>query len=381
MRKITLLIICLFNFQLVWSQKIEHKIEKDFESGWGTLNYAVPESPAFKILDISPSSIMRPTSTRDIAFSIGNSLITNGLTIPQNLTVELSPTLLKPHLNLKDFQKNSFLYTSALSIGTKVNKDKSYGIALGLKFRIFDQQDLRLNKELLTRNDLLGRIINDSYSRAMKEMAQDRALKNPQKKPIDHLIDISRSYSDGSAPDHKQVYDGIASIMKRTIDPGEVERFRDSIKKSNWNKPQMYMGIASLFNSKDSLLSNLSGASKLGLWSTAGFPVGKKGQILIGLNGQMADTLGKSLNNKKLDIGTRLYYGENNLKGFIEGNVQYRNIQKPCYKASIGIETTFFGGLWANFSLGFKKENGAKAVFSPGFNLYFANGEKKIGGL
>ena len=49
----------------------------------------------------------------------------------------------------------------------------------------------------------------------------------------------------------------------------------------------------------------------------------------------------------------------------------------PIYNAAIGIETTFFGGLWIDFGLGFKKTGSLPISFNPTIDLYFGNGEKK----
>ncbi len=78
------------------------KSEK-IQSGWGNLNYAVPESPTFKIMGLSPSNILRSVSTRDIAVSVGNYLVSTGAVIPNNLTIEVSPGLFNPKVSLSEY--------------------------------------------------------------------------------------------------------------------------------------------------------------------------------------------------------------------------------------------------------------------------------------
>lgn len=362
---------------------LRNKWGEDYEAGWGSLNYAVPESPAFKILGTSPSNIMKPTSVRDIAFSVGNYFVSNGGTIPQNLAVEISPSLFKPDVSLNSFIKNRFWYTSALSLGTKVNADKSYAIGIGLKFRILDYQDLRLNTKLLAKLDAFGREGTDAYALAIRTVSLQHSRPDTIKgKAIGYeawLVKVTSAYMDTSKNSKDIVLKHeVANYIKKLFNENSVSEARDEIKKSSWNKTIWDIGIAALFNSKDSLLRNIKPASKLGLWTTAGFPLFKdKGQLLIGVTGQLRDTVNSRLGVKSLNIGSRAYYGSNDVKGFVEANSLWQTGQKFTYKASLGIETTFFGGMWVDFSLGLSKQGGAKAVFTPGFNLFFGTGEKK----
>ncbi|PWK80178.1 hypothetical protein LX99_00642 [Mucilaginibacter oryzae] len=383
MKTIRIILLILFaGSGKVWAQTDTSKHFPAIEAGWGDLNYAVPESPGFKILGTSPSSIMRPTSVRDIAFSIGNYFTANGAAIPQNLAVELSPKLFHPNVSLNDFYKNRFWYTSALSVGTKVNSDKSYAIGLGIKFRILDFQDLRLNASLINQLNLLGQAGTRSYSEALRFVAKkymDADTNGNGYQHWRHVVDsIYRLAEPGTATGKvikQEILDYIKNVGK--FNPDRIVQIRDSIKNVLWNKSIWDVGIAALFNSKDSLIRNIKPASKLGLWTTAGFPLGAKGQLLIGATGQLRDTVNSRLGAKSLSIGSRAYYGSNDVKGFVEANGLFQTNQKFTYKASLGIETAFFGGMWVDFSLGISKQQGAKAVFTPGFNLFFGNGERK----
>jgi hypothetical protein len=383
MKKIKLIILLMLaGSGSAFAQRDTSQHFPAIEAGWGDLNFAVPESPGFKILGTSPSSIMRPTSVRDIAFSVGNYFASNGGTIPQNLAVELSPKLFKPNVSLTDFNNKRFWYTSALSVGTKVNKDKSYAIGVGLKFRILDSQDLRSNATLLNQLNLFGIAGNRSYSQALIHFAKEYMAADTNGNTYKywrHIVDSTYKLAAPSTPEGIAIKQKVADYIKNVgkFNPNRIIEVRDSIKNSLWNKPIWDVGIAAFFNSKDSLLRNIKPASKLGLWTTAGFPLCDKGQLLIGVTGQLRDTVNSRLGVKSLNIGSRAYYGSNDVKGFVEANSLWQTGQKFTYKASLGIETTFFGGMWVDFSLGLSKQGGAKAVFTPGFNLFFGTGEKK----
>lgn len=390
MKKLILALVCLAAYSICAKAQTNNAsksldtstVAKTIEAGWGTLNYSVPESPAFKILGTSPSSIMRPTSTRNIAFSIGNYFLNNGATIPQNLAVEISPALFDPHLSLTKFRQNRFWYTSALSVGTKVNTDKSYAIAVGVKFKLLDEQDLRMNDVLIKKFDEYGPNLVNAFANAVKTVTRQLKANDPTN-TVDfptYSQNVADAYRDTANAKHAMIKKLIDAEINSSFDVTKISKFRDSIKKANWNKPIWDLGFASLFNSKDSLLRNIKAFSKIGLWTTFGAPLGAKGQLLIGLSAQLKDSLSRSLNIGTLNIGSRAYYGSNDLKGFIEANANIETHQSGIYKASLGIETTFFGGMWVDFSLGFSKQGGSKAVFTPGFNLLFGNPEKKNAG-
>ncbi len=357
---------------------------KAIQAGWGDLNYAVPESPAFKILGTSPSDIMRPTSVRNIAFSTGNYFISNGGTIPQNLAVEISPALFNPRVSLNDFKKNRFWYTSAFSIGSKMNQDKSYAIGLGFKIRLWDKQDLRTNTILIKKFDEYGPPLLDAYRNAVRRIAMEMLNKDKTRKKSFEtcLQETEKALKDTSDQLHNEVQKECSAIIGKSFNTDRISELRDSIKKANWNKLIVDLGAAVLFNSKDSLLRDIQPASKLGLWATAGFPIiGQKGQLLIGVTGQLKDTVNSRFGIKTLNLGSRAYYGSNDIKGFIEADTFFANTQKSTLKASAGIETTFFGGMWLDFFLGLSKQTSAKAIFTQGLTISFANGEKKKPGM
>jgi hypothetical protein len=358
-----------------WAQSADSTV---FQAGWGTLNYAVPESPAFKILGVTPTNIMRPSSTRNIAVSIGDYVAKNGASIPKNLALEISPSLFNPKLGLADFSKNRIWYTSALSIGTKQNQDGSYALGLGLKIRLIDESDLRTNKTLLNYFDGLGIPIVQRFKDAVFGAAMDLHKQNPSISVPDAIVKINHSYNEPTDPDHAKIKKQIDGLINEKINTQQISVFREKIKNETWNKPVWDLGIAGLFNSKDSLLQNLSAPSIMGLWTTLGIPVfGQNGQWLFGVNVQYTDSGKNKLNTWIINLGTRLYYGVNDFKGYWEGEWNIQTGLPGGYTTSIGIETTFFGGLWLDFGLGLKKLGNAKVVFTPSISFHLANGEKK----
>ncbi|HEV2354334.1 MAG TPA: hypothetical protein VGR89_08825, partial [Puia sp.] len=139
------------------SSSSTNSASNSYTPGWGTLNYAIPESPAFKLLGTDPSNILRPTSIRSAALSLGNYLLDSGTIIPKNLAVEFSPFSFG-NLSLHDYNQSAFkrfIYRTRFSVGTVVGSNGSYSIAEGIRLTLKDETDLATVPEL---NRLLGQM-------------------------------------------------------------------------------------------------------------------------------------------------------------------------------------------------------------------------------
>lgn len=343
--------------------------DTSISKGWGNLNYSIPESPAFKILDVQPSSIMRPTTTKEIAVSVGNYYLNNGASIPKNFAVEVSPSLFTK-LSLKEYQKNSWWYNSAFSLATKQNDDGSYSLATGIKCKLIDKADLRTNKEFNDYTSKIGGEIRDIESLINYKIIQEigiakfnTGVNNPSSTEGKLLAEKKEKYKDES----------LNALDKKLI------AYRKKFQEDNWNKQVWDIGFAAIFNSKDSLIKNLVVSNKIGLWSTFGLPICKtKGQLLIGVNGQLKDSGQQKLNVGLLNLGSRLYYGSNDTKGFIESEANFISHELPVFKLSVGVETTLYDGFWISLGFGIKKIANQDLMFVPSINVALGNGSKTV---
>ena len=274
-----------------------------WKAGWANLDYAVPESPAFQILGVSPDNILKPTSVKAIALNVGNYFVTNGPIIPKSLSVEISPLLLNGQATLVQYKANKFLYRARFSVGTFTQNDGGYGVAEGLRFNVFDKTDLRTNPAL---DSFLLKITHDKAI-AMRKAIDLFKKNNPDPNlfaKLDTDPDLQNTINDLSLqfmPDGEGKEDALSN-------------FRDSIKNADWNKAIMDVGVAALQTSTDSLISNLK-FSQVGLWTSIGLPAGKKGQVLFGARLSIVD----SIDWKTIySLGVRYFYGSNNIKGYFQ---------------------------------------------------------------
>lgn len=362
-RIIILLIFCTFNTVL-----LAQNAASEIKAGWGTLDYSVPESPAFKILSNSPDNILKPTSVRNVAFSIGNYFLTTGSVIPKNLGVEISPLLLNGKASLNDYNKNKFLYRLRFSLGTNVLDNRGYNVAEGLRFTIVDKTDLRDFKSNPAFIDFLyGSAINTA-------VAVDKAITDYIKThPAEHLNPVLASNKYSSDPAFKKTIDTLAvKFYDKSMNIDKVSDYRDSIRNLLWNAPIWEIGIATLQSSQDSLVKNLK-FSQIGFWTTAGISIGKKGQLLIGGKVELVDSIKWQTN---ISIGERLFYGTNNIKGFLQAQYDHRD-NSNGFTASLGAQFNISNGIWGEFSINLVIDGHGKLSYQPGFNIGLGTPEKK----
>jgi hypothetical protein len=328
---------------------------------YGKLDFAIPEHPAFSILDNNTDNILRPSNSQEI-FSIIYSNFLSGTTpiIPKDFSMEFSPAQLIG-INKITFDAYSnpgkrILYDTKISIGAKTSDDgkKINNFAVGIRVTWVDHASLSSNKDFLTnaisglRNDAIGarNFINDLISKGqlykgnsitLENIAKDEGLKN-----------------------------FIESLYLSDSTVFSIKKLREKYKNDNWNKGKFETALAFKFNSPDSLMAN-SYYSKFELYNTAAFKLGKSGQLLLGVNlsdNRMDSVQYAIIDSNKTSIDTvqyhfsnitiasRLYLGTNKLKAFIEGSGKLNTDKMIKLGINVGAEINVVDGLWAMINFG-----------------------------
>jgi len=361
MKKILIGCVCfLVFFQTQAQEKTEMK------AGWGNLDYSVPESPALKILGNTPDNILKPTSVRALAFGIGNYFMTSAGIIPKNMALEISPLLLNSKASLNDYNRNKFLYRSRLSVGTSLLDNGAYTVAEGLRFTLMDRTDLRDFQSNPWFTDVL-------YATAVdKSVAINKAFEEYLRThPDEKLITVRDKYSTDAA--FKAAIDKSArKFFDKALNVDRLAEIRDSIRNILWNAPIWEIGAAALQSSEDSLTKNLK-FSQIGFWSTAGIPIGTKGQLLIGAKVASVDSVKWQT---VVSIGQRFFYGSNNAKGFVQAQYEHRN-KSNWFTSSMGCQFNVTNGLWGEFSLNLVVDGRGDVSLHPGFNIGFGTPERE----
>lgn len=138
-----------------------------------------------------------------------------------------------------------------------------------------------------------------------------------------------------------------------------------------WNAEKLDIAFCFVGSSPDSLAKNIKYNSFL-FWTTYARPIGENGQFLLGLNTNFLND--DSSNYMNIGIPARIYIGTNMLKGFIEGQYQYKQkIETNNLIMKLGCEYNLYKSLWIDFSAGIYKDlTNNTSDFISSFKLIYA---------
>lgn len=301
--------------------------EKAFEL---RTDYAVPDAPAFKILNLDGSEIHRPTSVRDLAIAVSDFLkINNNITLPQQLALEFSPALLMggKSLTITKYRENPWWYRARISIATAREEGSTTATKLAVGFRstIVDKSDMRMDKKFIDEAENLAARIND-YVFSLKDSATDET----------------------------------ATIRQRPDVQAEIAKFQEEFRRDymekwteeKWNAHIDELAFAALFQSPDSTAEKLE-LQKLSAWFTSARGWGKSSQLLLGARASMKrQEFGSDKYDSKLTVSSRLYSGTNKAKVFAEIQLAAINNQRSEWLLNTGGEMLIKQGFWIEFSAG-----------------------------
>jgi len=230
--------------------------------------------------------------------------------IPKNIGVEISPLLLNPKASLYDYSENPFWYRFRISIGTNFEDNRAFQIAEGFRFTIIDESDLRLNKEFQKK---IGDLAVD------KNNAKEKAIQSYYLMHQELYSDIFMVYD--AYVKNLTIHTEIDEIAKKyIINSDTIINFRNLKKQELWNAQIWEVGLTTMQQSPDSLISNAK-YTKVSLWSTSGTHFNPNDQLLIGCKFEISDSITKR--QPKLSFGSRYYYGKNELRCFVQGEYTY----------------------------------------------------------
>jgi hypothetical protein len=290
----------------------------------------VPSSPAFTILDISPSSIERPKNPTDFALALGNA--TSGFTtLPKNYAMELAPywVFAKKKATYDDFiadaPAKNILQTAVFSLGTKdaksnIDSSEFRKIAFALKFSIWRGKP---GSDFIAWNDsvfhYLGRISKLAGAAFIELQKTDKELnkllelrKNAQGEEQNRLqqeINKRNIYLESNA--EKIAQDSIKTYKE------DIVILKDLMSRTDFKRYKFKMDYA-LGTAIDYPDSNFrrSYVSKFSTWLTLGFEK-EKGLNWLGvlrynynlnrLYPNKINELIKDINIGELDYGVRIF--------------------------------------------------------------------------
>jgi len=386
----------LFFIILLWqSIALAQFLTDTIPAGWGTLDYSIPESPVFNLLSEKPDNILTPVSAKPFNVEIADF---------RGFGAEVSPLAIAPNLSLGEFNKNwlsQFWYRSRLSVGTNISNKDVLQLSGGLRFTIFDKTDLRSDKMF---QNILDSVLNIVHN--VKEKAIDRVIEEincDTCKKISPAVIKKRYYdkqdtllvkkieeketellkqevfgirwmnSANGDEMQKLLYETLKNYYEKKDFPQVIKDLREKRKQDLWNAQILEIAIAGMKEFPNKYFSD-SALAKVGIWTTFGFPLGKKGQGLLGGKYEMADTITGKLHS--FSLGTRYYYGTTEWRLFGQLQCEYNRYSKFIPAISTGVELKITDGLWTRLSANCMRDNN-KYYFIPAVNLFFGSKEKK----
>jgi hypothetical protein len=307
------------------------------------VDFAIPDAPAFELLQVDESNILRPTTVRALTAGFSDMFEGEGgaFQVPTAFALEAAPFLLAhgPRLTLAQYRDNPVLYRMRTSAAVRRSSSTgaATGLALGVRLSLADEGDLRMNQAYIDSATGLAAAINQIYVNA-------RVRTGPPPRPIV----LSQAERDS---------------IKRMVEP-----FRKRWEQTRWNAGVFDVAAGLMAASADSLGNDLK-MGALAAWGTWARGFGQWGQLLLGGRG----TFGREEPDEERalggSLGGRFYAGTNAYKVFVEGQSTIAANASPGWLVNTGGETRLFSRFWANFSAGVNWEGSGNPHLTGRFTI------------
>jgi hypothetical protein len=286
-------------------------------------DFAVPDAPAFLLLDVEPSIIVRPTTVKELAATVSDFASSGNISLPRAFAVEFSPALLigGKTLTLNRYQKKPALYRFRLSVATRRPEESASPtqVAAGVRVSLIDEADLRMNSDYLQEATGIAQQVNDLYVAA-------RRRTGPPPTPIE-LTSVEE--------------DSITKLQAPLVQLWENKK---------WNSRVLDLAAGIVAQGQDSLGRDLR-SNQLAAWGTFGTGFGAWGQLLLGAKiASQRDPVTDDFSAVG-NLAGRFYVGTNRYKFFTEvGSTWRRGADEWLLNG--GGEARLIRGGWVSFSAG-----------------------------
>jgi len=328
------------------------------------LDLAVPDAPAFSILGEEPTTIMRPSSLREVSILVSR-FLEGGATVPQALALEVAPVSLVKgsDLPLREYQANPWLYRARISVASNSSGNGGRELSVGLRLSIIDRSDLRCDRILLDELYAVARVRTDVVAGAKLKFRGNPEL-------FEELSDAEQRAVDG----RMETY--IDSAMG-AISEDKIIEIRESARQRLWNAEILDVALAGKGTTPDTTMGGLR-ASSYGMWLTWGTPLGSPGLLLAGGNGRLETGADGKLDRYAGSVALRAYYGENEYKGYLETSGRWSGATSPEFGLDLGGELKLIAGLWLDATIGVLTTGDGDTVVKTAWNIRFATPEFEL---
>lgn len=296
------------------------------------VDFAVPDAPAFLLLSIEPSTILRPQSVRELATNLGGFRNADGsLALPRAAAIEFSPSLLftdgRP--TVASYSAARLLYNTRISLATQ--RDSTTGAATKFAFGV----RLTLANEADFKTDA-------AYDSSLQVQDITKAILD--------VYNAARNRVGPSAPL------ALNADERSTVDSLEKEvRARWAVR--YWNADILdvafaFAGMAADSTGRDPQLGAVS------VWASYAKGMGSWGQAMVGFRTGWRRGAPGAAYNQSATLALRLYAGSNRGKAFAEIQQDFQENTSAVFLLNSGIEFRLAGGVWAIGTLGISQPGG-----------------------
>lgn len=278
--------------------------------------YAVPESPAFTLLEVTPASVSRPSSARAFGTAVLNGISPSG-EVKQGLALDMAPWTYLPgvRITLDEYQRNRMMYVLAntqLSLATvrAAGDTADTDLGLGLRITLFDQTDP---------------MADTAYTNELRRRIQQRC-------PFDE-----DDFEDVDPAERRRC---LATTTTEWRDTWRTERAR-------WNGASLAVAFAGGWRFDESRVQASEWRGAAG-WVTGGLPLGRNGLVL----GQLRYDASEADDAEGLSYGGRAFFGSASFNAFVELVGDHRGPDAAGMNWTGGLEFRAAENLWLSTGLG-----------------------------
>jgi hypothetical protein len=340
-----------------------------------SLQFAVPSSPALKLVEIGQTSVLRPTSFHQFASTLGDLGTSSGsFALPKEIGVEIAPFFLAKGrtLTLPQYAARAGLYrfrvSGAFRRGTGVARPTL--MSLGFRFAPKDATDPRSDPTFIRRVTALDSII----ARVCANMAETPPSETDEPGVVATCTDprgreagLVRALAGASSDSARARLERELTDFRRAkanaqsaIDAANtsIRKLKDDWTETAWNRSGVELALAGATQTADTLGRNPEFRSA-SAWLSAAARIGTWGQLVGGGNVTTGRDSVTTRVRQSGAAGAALFIGSDRYKGFVESQVSVKSVAKSVGAvATAGAEVFLGPGLWANASAGWNLEPG-----------------------
>ena len=346
------------------------------------IDLAVPDSPAFTVLGLTPEEVARPTSARKLATSLLNGVDRNGI-LQTGVALDALPYLaLAGHLlTLDDYRTPSkyvlrFLARTQVSAATAkaadVN-DKAVRVGFGVRMTVFDRGDPRTDA-------LLDQCFDERPGLPAAPQFVEPAPLDATATPADVAQFVAAVDRAREAQRTFQV--SVASYVERVT--AAVNVCREAARKRNWNASKWIVAVAPTWTSSTGAGGDL-GPSGTGIWTTIAYGFEQvpglqhTAQLLVHAKHRSDEPAPGARDPRIFEIRDSRLLGFQLRVGTVNSSIAFEGLDERLKPASgphrtdrrfsLGYERRLVENLWLGIALGNGKKPAATDQNRNGFVL------------